>query len=278
MRLRIIYLDEVFFLNTALDALLLSATGKLSGAKGSGWRILLASVLGGAYACAVLLPNFGWMDTPLGLLIVLILMLMTGFRDRWMRTGGILLLLSCALGGIVLLLDRLMDSASYSGRVPISLQDTQLLLLSGGLLWAVAARLPRYISRGIETVPLLIEIGGKRQMLQALEDSGNGLIDPLTGKPVLVVDWHTIAHCLPTHVTQAACQNPTAQFAALSKEWPEGRLRLLPCKTVRSEYGMLLTFTADRVWVHGQMRRSVPVALSPVSLSDGRYQALIGIS
>ncbi|MCD8142991.1 MAG: sigma-E processing peptidase SpoIIGA, partial [Clostridiales bacterium] len=59
--------------------------------------------------------------------------------------------------------------------------------------------------------------------------------------------------------------------------WPEGRLRLLPCRTVRQAEGFLLAFTAQWAKVDGVEQRALPVAISPVRLSNGAYQALIGL-
>lgn len=273
-----VYLDGVFALNAALDALLLSAAGRLTGRRLRPQRLMLAAALGGLYACAVFLPGLGALGTPAGEGAAMLVLLFAAFGERLLRPGGALLALSCALGGALLLLDHLIGGLHYSGGVPGSVQDAQLLLLAGSGIWAAASLRPRRgtASSG-RTVPVLLEVGGKKRLLTALVDSGNGLCDPVSGKGVLIVEWDALSPCLPRTLTKEACAHPASHLREAAERWPEGHLRLIPCKTVQSGGGFLLALTADRARVDGAEQEKVPVALSPVRLSDGSYQALIGI-
>ncbi|MCD8367673.1 MAG: sigma-E processing peptidase SpoIIGA [Clostridiales bacterium] len=273
-----VYLDGVFVLNAALDALLLSATGKLTGRAVKPGRLALAAAIGGGYACAVFLPGLEGLSGAPGQVGSLAVMLLAVFGVRLLWPGGVLLTLSCALGGAILLLERLVGSLSYANGIPGTAWDGELLLLAGSGLWAAASLLERRASgKSGKKVPVLLEVNGKRRLLTALVDSGNGLRDPISGKGVLVAEWDALAACLPEKITQAACAAPAEHLAEMSAVWPEGRLRLLPCRTVRQTEGFLLAFTAQRAKVDGVERGALPVAISPVRLSDGAYQALIGL-
>lgn len=205
-------------------------------------------------------------------------MLLAAFGVRLLWPGGVLLTLSCALGGFILLLERLVGSLTYANGVPGTVWDGELLLLAGSGLWAAVSLLERKANgRNGKRVPVLLEVNGKRRFLTALVDSGNGLREPISGKGVLVVEWDALASCLPEGITQAACAAPAEHLAKLSVVWPERRLRLLPCRTVQQAEGFLLAFMAQRVKVDGVERGALPVAISPVRLSDGAYQALVGL-
>lgn len=274
----VVYLDSVFALNAALDALLLSAAGKLTGRAVKPGRLALAAAIGGGYACAVFLPGLDGLRGAAGQAGSMAVMLLAAFGGRLLWPGGVLLALSCALGGAILLLEQLVGSLTYANGIPGTAWDGGLLLLAGSGLWAAASLLERSTNgRGGRKVPVLLEVNGRRRLLTALVDSGNGLRDPISGKGVLVVQWDALASCLPEAVTRAACAAPAEHLAELSAAWPEGRLRLLPCRTVRQAEGFLLTFTARHVKVDGVERGALPVAISPVRLSDGAYQALVGL-
>ncbi len=273
-----VYLDGVFALNAALDALLLSAAGKLTGRAVKPGRLALAAAIGGGYACMVFLPGLEGLSGTAGQVGSLAVMLLTAFGVRLLWPGGVVLTLSCALGGAVLLLEQLVGSLTYANGVPGTAWDGELLLLAGSGLWAAASLLERKSnSKSGKRVPVLLEVNGKRRLLTALVDSGNDLRDPISGKGVLVVEWNALAGCLPEEITQAACAAPAEHLAELSAVWPDGRLRLLPCRTVQQAGGFLLAFTAQWAKVDGVEQRALPVAISPVRLSGGAYQALIGL-
>lgn len=272
------YLDGVFALNAALDALLLSAAGKLTGRSPRPGRLALAAALGGLYACLVFLPGLNGLGGAPGEICAMAVMLAAAFGGRLLLPGGALLALSCALGGTLLLLERLMGGLTYANGVPGTVWDGELMLLAGSGLWAAVSLLRRRSDRQSgRKVSVLLEVNGRKRLLTALVDSGNGLRDPVSGKGVLVVQWDALASCLPEGITRPLCAAPAQHFTELAALWPEGHLRLLPCRTVQQAEGFLLVFTAQKAKVDGMERGTLPVAITPVRLSDGTYQALIGL-
>lgn len=278
MKRLVVYLDGVFALNAVLDGLLLSAAGRLTGRRPPLGRLLCAAALGGGYAAAAFLPGLEGLSGPVGMGLAMVAMVAVAFRRRLLGPGGALLGLSCGLAGGLLVLERLLKGLHYSGGLPGSWQDGRLLLLSGSGVWAlVCLWLRRRGKQAGRRVPVLLELGGKQRLLTALVDSGNGLTDPISGRGVLVVEWDAVAHCLPPELTREVCRAPAGYLEALARAWPQGRLRLVPCRTVQTAGGVLLAATARRVQVDGVDRGSMTVAIAPVRLSGGEYQALIGM-
>ena len=56
-----IYIDEVFFVNAAVDWLLLRTARSLTGSGERPWRLWAGAGFGGAAAAAVFLPGLGWL-------------------------------------------------------------------------------------------------------------------------------------------------------------------------------------------------------------------------
>lgn len=272
------YIDGVFALNAALDALLLSAAGYLTGRRVPALRLALGAALGGLYAAAAFLPGLYGLGSPFGLAAAGAAMLAVTFGSRLLGPLLALLGLGCGLAGGLTLAGRLLGGLRYSGGLPQSLADAQLLLLAGSAVWALVRLWLRGRGRRAgKLVPVLVEVGSRKRLLTALVDSGNTLTDPATGQGVLIAEWEAVAPLLPEGASPACCAAPAEHLEALARLWPEGRPRLLSCRTVGQGSGVLLAFTARRVQADGAERGSMTVAVTPVRLGGGRYQALLGL-
>ena len=106
--------------------------------------------------------------------------------------------------------------------------------------------------------------------MTALQDTGNTLCDPVTGRPVLVVGVE-IAQQL-TGLTQQQLRCPVEAIA----EAPLPGLRLIPYRAVGQPSGLLLALRLQDVRI-GNWKGSSLVAFAPDGLSrEGAYQALTG--
>ena len=104
-------------------------------------------------------------------------------------------------------------------------------------------------------LPVLVRHGGREARFTCLLDTGNGLRDPATGRPVLVV-WRQ------------------ALLPVLAAVEPE-QLRPIRYRSLGTESGTLLCFNAGQVTVDGVAYENQPVAIAPSPLSEGMgYAAL----
>ena len=127
-----------------------------------------------------------------------------------------------------------------------------------------------------EMVPLQLRCQGRRVNVKALFDTGNTLTDPITGKPVVVLEGQRGAELLGVHATKDMFLNPAAGLEKLKRLAPDCKLRLLPYKTVGVENGLLLAAPC-RAKAGRTGEIAVLAALSPCAVSDGgSYEALIG--
>ena len=124
------------------------------------------------------------------------------------------------------------------------------------------------LSRGRRTVELL-----------ALYDTGNTLRDPLTGRPVVVVEGEKLSPLLPElgELDRQRLAHPVELLRDLHDRAGALGLQLLPYRAVGVECGLLLALRVDRARWGGGEYRDCLTALSPTPLSDGGgYSALIG--
>ena len=168
----VVYLDRVFLLNLLVDYLLLLSAARLAGRTVPRLRLLGAAAFGAAYAVLrLVLPCSPWLAAAAFVGMALLAFRGTG---RAFKLGLLTLLLSCALGGGVLL-----------GAMGV----TYLLLST---VFRGGAR-----HDGGELLRVTLTRGGKTVTLRLLHDSGNLLTDPLTGESVPVIGQSALRALLP---------------------------------------------------------------------------------
>lgn len=268
----VVYIDEVFLLNTLVDYLLLLCAAKLAGGELRRGRFALAAVLGGAYAAAVFLPGWGFLARPLCKLAagVGMALIAYGGERRLLRAALVFLGVSAAFGGGVLALQLWGAPAAL---------DLKTTLLAAAGCYAFLTLIFRRAARhaGGELAPVRLELAGRVCRLTALMDTGNTLTDPATGRPVMVAEAQRLSALFPP----GGC--PGADALADPVKALEGlqdspcRWRLIPYRAVGVDRGLLLAVKVDRARVGEEDYGSLLVALSPNPVSDGGgYSALIG--
>ncbi len=250
-----IYLDMVIILNFFVNFLLIMGTNRLCSSPARPTKAVFASALGGVYAGACLLPSFAFLAGAFWHLLCLGLMsgLAFGWTKNMLRRGCVFVLLNMALSGIVLLLRA---HGFWT-----------LLAAAGGIFLLCAVSFKGRIG-GHSLVPVELSYGGKRICLTALQDTGNMLRDPISGREVLIVGAD-VARKL-TGLTAEQLRKPVESMGAIPG------LRLIPYKTIGQSGGLLLALRLPQVRI-GSWHGSSLVAFAPEGLnSEGEYQALTG--
>ncbi len=248
------YLLWVVVMNAVVNLLLLLCTDRLSDHITNYARTTLAALLGGLYAGSCLLPgfyflgNFCWRIVGFGL----IALVAYGIFAGTFRKGLLFSFLSLALSG------AMVNIGKGNGAGGIAIAAILLVLSYLGF---------RGRMDGTSYVPIELNYMGKLLRLTALQDTGNTLRDPITGRSVLVVGADA-AHKL-TGLTKDQLRNPVETMGAIPG------LQLIPYSSVASR-GFLLALRLQNVRI-GKWQGSSLVAFAPEGLgSEGAYQALTG--
>ncbi|MCD7735121.1 MAG: sigma-E processing peptidase SpoIIGA [Clostridiales bacterium] len=280
----VIYVDTVFLLNGVLDYLLLRSVAGLAVAPFRRLRLLAAGALGGAYAVLVFLPGLEWLAWPVCRVLWGAVMTGAAFGRRrgWLRLFLLLLALSCALAGVLLLVAFLWPAGlTYPNGIPVSGPDWKALLLAGAVCYWLCCTVLRRLApeRGKRLLPVRLEWGERHVWLTALEDTGNLLTDPSGSGPVLVAFWETVRPILPgtPELRREDVADPVAGIGRIGTAWGVGRLRLLPYRGVGVPSGLLLAVRVDRADLDGSRVERQLVALTPEPFTDGDCQGIIGI-
>lgn len=193
----VLYGDVLFLVNAATDLIVLCLCGKFLDLPRKAFRLIAASLFGGLYGVAILLPAFSPIGAIAAHLVAAILLCRIAYGGlgcrRFFRLYVSFFLASVLLGGAVdalyNLLGRLIGPASLSVGAAFSGEKAALFLVyaaAGGAAVLLGSRVFRRASRE-KTVMLEIQEGAARVTLRALVDSGNLLTDPFSGRPVILV-------------------------------------------------------------------------------------------
>ncbi len=246
--------EGVMLLNFLVNFLLLVGAARFCGCPVSIWRTAVGSGLGSIYAGACLLPGFHFLGNILWRLVslALVAVIAYGLSISGLRRGLVFSFLSLILGGVILGLGN--------GGI------TGVICAAGLICWLCCFRFAGHSARAAY-IPVELNYGQKRLQLTALQDTGNTLRDPITGRQVLVVGADVAGELLG--LTRQQLQNPVESVGILPG------LRLIPYRSI-DKCSFLLALRLQDVKI-GQWQGSTLVAFAPEGLSaEGAYQALTG--
>lgn len=185
-----IYLENIFLLNLIMNCYLLKLTGSVQRRKTGLLRVFAGSVLGAAGYCVVLcIPDitYGW-KMPLGMSGIGILMIRLGLEIKGFRellyTAGWMFTFAFLLGGFIIFL---------KGKVPFihGYENTVLFVAGMGFIgYELLKKVLEAYFRKKEDVLRKVRISADMGTLEimAFVDTGNRLIDPISQKPVAVLE------------------------------------------------------------------------------------------
>lgn len=259
----VVWADVLWLVNLVLDWLLLWGASRLGGCPVHPGRVTAGAVFGATYAVGMLWPEFSVLYGPAGVVVCSLVMLWLVFG--WQPFRRMLLLLGCFY-----LLSFAMCGAVIAFRSVMSLGMGAVSFGGGISWWWLLAALPVVIllsgvgvaawRQMLRCYGLLAEaevsFGGRSVQVACFLDSGNELREPLSGRPVLLVEVGALCDVLPGELFERlswAVRQEGENFRpyqvlldCADYEWGS-RLVLLPYCSVGKSGGLLLGFVPDGV-------------------------------
>lgn len=274
--MKVIYLDVLIILNLYVTFFLIKASCCAIHKKPSNKRIMLGSALGGLSSLIILLPEFGTALTVLIKLItgIIIVFSVFGFGTikAFLKRTTVFLIVNFLFAGLMLMLWLFSAPLGMVYNNGFAYFDISLLtiIVSTALAYGLL-RLTRYFldSRTDCEKKYTVEITFKDKSvtLDALADSGNGLVDFLTGLPVIICDYSKTSQVAPSEIKQFfLCENSAELYVT--------GLRILPFSTV-SGSGTVIAFKPDMITVRCDSEQQEINALIGFSnLHPQKYEAI----
>lgn len=286
--MEVVYIDVLAAINFAVDFLLLLATARLSGIYVRRWRLAAGAAAGAAYAvCSVYPMPAILLWPPLRLTVGLVMVWLAFGRQEWATLGKLYLLFllvafgfaGCSVALYLMTGTRLGYGGVYYFNVSFRVVAAACAIayVLSGLLFRGAAK-HGAVHHTAEQVE--VALGDRRACFSLLYDTGNDLADPVTGRPVLVLERRAAARLMPSELLFVCTALEQGNCAGLLTRIPEpwrARFRLLPFRSLGNTGGMLLMLRPDEVTRQGGTQYDAYVAISPDRIADGRYEGLIGI-
>lgn len=236
----------VMLLAWLVNFLLLWAVGEFAEANQRLFKVSLAALMGAVAVGMSLLPGITFLHSHLsrGLLLLGMCVAAFGVQRKLIWQFGLFALLHFSVGGL-------------------TAQTTEPLRM---MLGAIGISLVCLLTRQKKhMVPVELSYGQTCLQVTALYDTGNTLLDPVTGQGVLILDAPSTQAL--TGLTQQQLNTPVESLEALPG------LRLIPYHTVGNN-GFLLALKLPQVKL-GNRQGNMVVAFSPQSFGKD-YQALTG--
>lgn len=269
--MQVIYADVLFFINTAANYLILSATEKICDISPAFPAKLAAASLGGIYSVLATVPNLSFLTlAPVKLSAAVIMLLIVFHRKSgFLRISLVFFAVSAAFGGLVY-------AAGLNG-TPISPGTVIAVLL---IAWFTVSIVFRRTGKagGASTASVSVTCFGKTEVFTALVDTGNNLKDPVSGIGAAVFSQDKIMPLFPSELKKLISgKSPADAILSLSGTNYAGKFRLLPYTAVGVSGGMLLAVCPDDIAVNGVSVPGMVAAISPTPISDsGTFSVLIG--
>ncbi len=274
-----VYADIAFSLNMVIDYLVLLAGAKLGGGLIRKKRLLTAAIFGGIYAAAALFPKLSLLKEPAmrGVCFALMFLIAFGLDDRLLRKVICVLAVSFCFAGFVLCAVHLFGTGLLimPGGVyyPVSLSSLLLLASLGYLIVSLISKgIAKRLDRKIVQMKLCCE--GREVAVRALCDTGNTLVDPVSGRSVIVADTTAAEKLFPFALGREDLSDPVRFLEKLRKECPDSAPRLISYRAVGVGNGLLPALRLKSV-CNGVCEDRL-VAFSSTPVSDGSFDALIG--
>ena len=136
------------------------------------------------------------------------------------------------------------------------------------------------LNKKLTYYPIDIKWCNKIININALVDTGNSLVEPLSNKPVIVAEYSALREVLPERLVEIYEKKRESNLmeiiSAISEDNFRSNMRIIPFKSVGKEKGMMIGFVADSVRIKDNVINKPVIGICRYSLSrNGLYSALI---
>jgi len=285
----IVYLDVLFITNFILDYGILWATARLGHLATTWFRLGLGALLGSLYAMFMVFPRASFFYSMSIKLLFSLLIVAVAFSrltlKKYFQAVAYFYLISFAMAGAVIGGSSILEGNSFVfQRLNVKTTGLVFACVTAFILgkWGVSY-LKRNWQKNQFRVSTEICFDRNSILLEALIDTGNELRDPLSQKPVMIVEYEAIKNILPKDFRYrfekyAATDITKVVEPARVPSWLT-RVRLIPFNSIGKHHGMLLGFKPDMVVMFSQEKvitKDVIVCLYHKPLSSrGSYRAVL---
>lgn len=290
-----IYIDIVLIENLIMNYIILLTTGIVLKTKIKHLRLIAGSLVGAIYTVLTYIvtikiySNF-FFKILLSVIIIYIAFYPQNVKQMWKQLI-VFYLISFVFGGAAFALiyivkpqDILMKNGLFLGTYPL-----KTVMLSAIVAFAIIIVTFKIVKSKISKKDMykevMISVEGKKIYINAMIDTGNLLKEPITGKPVIVMEHTCLYEILPKEILNNIDKILGGDFSNVKDEIKNKyitKLKFIPFSSLGKQNGMLLGIVPDFIEIIDEQdihkKSDVIVGIYNKTLTkDGKYRALMGI-
>ncbi len=274
-------------LNLFVDYFLLLSCGMLLKVNFKKARIILGAILGSLFSLLILLPSLNFflnfiIKSLSGLILVLAAF---GFKGKqiFIKTVLIFFAENLIFVGVMFFVWVFFSPPGMFWKNGVTyIAISPFILLIGSLVSYVATCFFNFaLSKRVDCRKIVlveIEFNGKKEVLNALYDSGNCLLEPFSKKPVCVCEFERISKIFPEELKKFFCDFFQNAYELGDSNFKKS-IKLIPCDTISGSL-ILPAFLPNSFFIFGEGGEKKCfdcfVAVTTKKMSDGEYGAIIG--
>lgn len=251
---QVVYADLLFLVNFSMDFLCFFVTARLLHKDARRWRMLCASALGGVYSVAILFLHLGTVAAIILDLSFCAFMCLCAFGVKnggafgYFTSFAVFFGVSVGTGGLMTAMYSLLNRMDLPlGEVEqngdgISVWLFGLLAVISGVAASIGGDLFKTVSSDT-VLKVKIEYKGASVTVNGMTDTGNLLTDPISARPVVVINADSACALIGNECAEAAARSDIS-----SEIWERGehKLRIIPISTAGGN-SILCAFVPDKI-------------------------------
>lgn len=290
-----IYIDVVLIENLIMNYIILLATGIILKEKIKHFRLIISSLIGAIYSIIAYMNILEIYSTSILKIVLSVIIIYVAFNPqnvkKMFKQLLIFYLTSFAFGGAAFALiyivkpqDILMKNGLFLGTYP--LKTIILATIITFIIIISAFKIVKSkISRKDMYCDIIVKINQKEIKVKAMIDTGNLLKDPLTQKPVMVIEKNCLYDVLPKEILNNLDNVLGGDLEKIPEEIQRKylpKLKLIPFSSLGKQNGMLIGIKSEEIIIYYEdtqiNKKDIIVGIYNKSLTKrGEYNALIGI-
>ncbi len=271
-----IYLDIIFLENTLMNYIILYATGFVQKRKMKNFKLIISSVIGAIYAIVSYLNLIPIYSNPIMKVLLSSIMIYVAFNNenikQMIKNLLLFYLASFVIGGCALALLYMISPQNilFENGVLVGTYPMKVTLIAGVVGFLIIQFSFSQNKRQMKMKDLLCDleifVNDQKVKMKAYIDSGNTLKDPLTKKPVIIVEKSVMEKIID--IDNLIGGDEKIKF------------RLIPFKSIGKQNGMLIGIRPEYVKIkyneNEVITKKVIIGIYDKKISKN-YSALIGL-
>lgn len=285
-----IYIDLIFLENIFMNFIIIYATSIILKKDLKILRISIGSVIGAAYACIYYLSNLEIYSNIILKIILSLVIVYISFNSKtvksFLKELLIFYLTSFTFGGVTFALLYFISPGDilFQNGVLVGIYPLKMILIGGliGFIIIISSfkSIKNKIAKKDMACILIVKFGDKKIKVKAIIDTGNFLKEPLTGKPVVIVEKSILENAISgdilNNLENIISGKKHIDYEHISK------IKLIPFTALGTESGLLLGIKPDEFYINYQEKiienNNVIIGIYGKSLSkNNKYNALVGL-